>query len=342
MMPLMPISRAALEALPKIELHVHLEGTVDADTARTLAANHSLDPSSLPFGDAGYPTRFDSFQHFVDCYLGVCALIRTPDDLGAIAAAFAKAQQAQNVLYTEVTFTALTHVRNGMEPKAMWQAVSDGFAEADTHIRLIVDAVRDMGPQHGTDTVALVEAADADICALGLTGIEGSTPEREFRMLSEAAQEMGLGLTIHAGETKGPEIVRAALDDLGAQRIGHGVGSMPDDELVARLVKDFVPVEVCPTSNVVLGVFPSLEEHPFPEMWKRGMNVTVNSDDPPFFSTTLTDELENASRLAALEVADVAELQRRAAHAAFCSQDVKGNLLAAIGAWEEEHTEVPS
>lgn len=341
MMPLMPVSRAALEALPKIELHVHLEGTIAAETARGLAIAHSLDPSVLPFGEAGYPVKFDSFQHFIDTYLGVSALIRTPDDLGAIAAAFARAQEAQNVIYTEVTFTALTHVRNGMEPRAMWRAVSDGFAEADVHIRLIVDAVRDMGPGHGTDTVALVEAADADICALGLTGIEGSTPEREFRMLSEAAQKLGLGLTIHAGETKGPEIVRAALDDLGAERIGHGVGSVPDDELVGRLVRDFVPVEVCPTSNVVLGVFPTLEDHPFPQMWTRGMNVTVNSDDPPFFSTTLTDELENAGRLASLEVVDIAELQRRAAHAAFCSHDVRTNLLAAIGAWEQEHAAQP-
>ncbi len=330
----MPLDEGVLGRLPKIELHVHLEGTISAATAATLARNHGIDPSTLPFG-AGYPARFDSFQHFVDTYLGVSALLKTPDDLSEVAAAFARTQEAQNILYTEVTFTALTHVDNGMEPRAMWSALNDGFSSSSSEIRLIIDAVRNMGAEHGRRTVELVEDADADICALGLTGIEGSVPERDFSMLTEGADKLDLGLTIHAGETKGPDVVAAALDDLGARRIGHGVGSMPDDALVERLIADQVPVEVCPTSNVVLGVYPSMDEHPFPEMYSRGMNVTVNSDDPPFFSTTLTDELRNAVQIAGLSAADLAELQRRAARAAFCPPATRDRLLGRIDEWEK-------
>ena len=117
-------------------------------------------------------------------------------------------------------------------------------------------------------------------------------------MLREAADTLGLGLAAHAGETGGPEQVWAALDDLGADRIGHGVASARDAALVERLARDGIPVEVCPSSNVSVGIFDSLEDHPFPDMWRAGVNVTINSDDPPFFTTTLAQELSRAAHLA--------------------------------------------
>lgn len=324
-----------IRAMPKVELHVHLEGTIAASTALELARRHGVDPASLPLVGGAYPSPFTSFQHFVDTYLAVSSLIRDPDDLETIAAAFARSQREQNVLYTEVTFTAGTHVRNGMDPTAMWKAIAAGLAESgpDHEIRLIVDAVRNMGPEDGPSTIKLAELSEAPVAGLGLTGIEGSVPEGEFRVLREAADSSGWGLAVHAGETGTSRNIEAALDDLGADRIGHGVASVTDPALVQRLVSDQTPVEVCPTSNVALGVFATLEDHPFPQMWDAGMNVLVNSDDPPFFSTTLTNDLAQACRLASLGPSDLAELQRRAARAAFAPEATKQRLLDAIEHW---------
>lgn len=327
-----------LQSLPKVELHVHLEGTVTAATAIDLARRHGEDPSAvLPLLDGIYPHRFTSFHQFVELYLAVSRQIRTPDDLSTVAAAFARQQAAQNVLYTEATFTALTHVSNGMDPAGMWKALRDGFAEEPgITINLIVDARRDEGAAHGDATVSLISEADAPIVGLGLTGVEGSVPERAFSMLRAAADSMHLGLAVHAGETGTAENVVAALDDLGADRIGHGVAAHRDDALVRRLVADGTPVEVCPSSNVSLGVFASLEDHPFPELWRAGVNVTLSSDDPPFFSTTLTEELAHMRSLASLGEGDLAELQRRGARAAFTDQVTKQRLLVAIDRWESD------
>jgi len=327
-----------LIALPKVELHVHMEGTITAETAVRLALRHGEDPAAvLPLVNGDYPARFESFESFVELYLAVSRQVRTPDDLYTVAASFARKQAAQNIRYTEATFTAVTHLRNGMEPAAMWEAVRSAIAEVPdgTVINLIVDSVRNLGAQHAEDTIRAVESADAPIVGLGLTGVEGSVPEREFKMLREEADRMKLGLAVHAGETGTAENVRAALDDLGADRIGHGVAAWSDESLVERLVRDATPVEVCPSSNVVLGVFPSLADHPFHEMWASGINVSVNSDDPPFFSTTLTEEIELVRSAAGLSVADIAELQERAAAAAFAPAETKGAVMSAIGSWRE-------
>ncbi len=327
---------ADLAALPKVELHVHLEGTIRADTAAALARRHGEDPGHvLPLVDGDYPHRFDDFPHFVRTFVAVSSQVRAPEDLRTVAAAFAQQQVDQGVRYSEVTFTAKRHVDEGMEPAAMWQALREGFASvADTQVRLIVDAVRDLGPDHAAGTIELVADADAPIAALGLSGVEGSYPERDFRMLRDAADELGLGLAVHAGETGSADNVRAALDDLGADRIGHGVAAIHDPALCARLAEEQVVLEVCPSSNVVLGVVPSLDAHPLARLWRAGVAVTVNSDDPPFFGTSLTDELAHAARLVGLDRGDLATLQRRAARAAFTDEAVRGDLVDAVDRWE--------
>ncbi|CAN5692892.1 adenosine deaminase [soil metagenome] len=316
-----------LESHPKIELHVHLEGSVAADTAAELARRHGRDPAEvLPLVDGRYPKRFTDFQEFVDLYVAVSAQIQEPDDLRVIAEAFAQAQAKQNIIYTETTFTAVTHVRHGMEPSEMWGALREGLEAGGGNVSLIVDTPRDNGVEAAHRTVEKMEEADAPIVGLGLTGIEGSAREGDFRVLREAADALTLGLAVHAGETGGPERVWAALDDLGADRIGHGVASARDATLVKRLAQDGIPVEACPSSNVSLGIFESLDEHPFPQLWRAGVNVTVNSDHPPFFSTTLAHELAHAARLAELTRDDVLELQRRATYAAFAAPDERFRL----------------
>jgi aminodeoxyfutalosine deaminase len=329
-----------LATLPKVELHVHLEGSIAAGTAAELAERHGEDPAAVlevERDGAGwrYPPRFRDFLHFVDTFLATTRQVRTPDDLATVAAAFARGQAAQGVRYTETTFTALTVVDNGMDPAAMWAALREGFAAApDTEVALIVDSIRNLGVESSRRTVELVAEADAPIVGLGLTGVEGSFPEADFRHLRTAADELGLGLAVHAGETGTPDHVRAALDDLGADRIGHGIAAVQDPALVDRLVRERVPLEVCPSSNVTLSLVEDLDVHPIRELWEAGVLVTVNSDDPPFFSTTLTDELAHVRRLLELSPVDLAELQRRAAESSFAPAARQAVWVAEVDAWE--------
>jgi aminodeoxyfutalosine deaminase len=329
-----------LASLPKVELHVHLEGTIDAATAAALARHHGEDPAQvLLLEDDGYPARYRDLAHFVAVFTATAGRVRTPDDLAAVAAAFARGQAAQHVRYTEATFTPLMHVDNGMEPGPMWQAIRDGFAEApDVDIALICDTVRDLGPEGATRLVALVEAADAPVVGLGLTGTEGAVPEAAFVALREAADRLELGLTVHAGESGGPANVVAALDTLGADRIGHGIASVGDPALVERLVRERVPLEVCPTSNVRLGLADDLDAHPIVELLQAGVRVVVGSDDPPFFGTTLTDELAHVVRLAGLTRRDLAGLQRRAVEVSFAPAGLRTSLLQRIDAWDAAST----
>jgi aminodeoxyfutalosine deaminase len=329
-----------LASLPKVELHVHLEGTIDAATATALAQHHGEDPDEvLLLEDGAYPPRYRDLAHFVAVFTATAGRVRTPDDLAAVAAAFARGQAAQHVRYTETTFTPLIHVDNGMEPEPMWQALRDGFAEApDVDIALICDTVRDLGPDGATRLVALVETADAPIVGLGLTGTEGAVPEAEFGSLREAADRLDLGLTVHAGESGSAANVRAALDALGADRIGHGIASVEDPALVERLVRERVPLEVCPTSNVRLGLARDLDAHPVVALLQAGVRVVVGSDDPPFFGTTLTDELAHVVRLAGLTRHDLAALQRRAVEVSFAPAGLRASLLQRIDAWDAAST----
>jgi aminodeoxyfutalosine deaminase len=326
---------AELASLPKVELHVHLEGSIRAETAVRLAEGHGERPDQvLVLEGAGYPAPFRDFEHFVSTFVATSRQVRTPDDLRQVAAAFAREQARQGVLYTEATFTAYTLAAHGWEPAAMWQAITEGLAEVpETDVRLIVDVPRDAGVPAAERTIELVEAADAPICGLGLSGIESSVPEREFRSLREAAHRLGLGLAVHAGETGTPGNVRAALDDLGADRIGHGIAAVRDEALLSRLAAEQVPLEVCPSSNVALGIVTGLDAHPLPRLARAGVNVLIGSDDPPFFGTTLTEELVHAARLLELDRTGLAALQQRAVRAAFATDAHRERLAAAIDAW---------
>ena len=322
-----------LATLPKVELHVRLGGTIEPDTVAELARRHDVDLGTvLP---NGYPERYADFSAFLASWFPVNDLVQTPDDVELIAAAFARRQVEHRVRYTETLVTAGTFLGGGMEPRAMWSALRRGLEAGlpDADVRVVVDVIRDEGPDAGREVVRLVADADAPIVGLGMTGVEGAIDEAEFTFLRTESERLGIGLAIHAGEMGTPENVRAALDVLGADRIGHGIASVRDPELVARLARDQVPLEVCPTSNVLVGLAPSLERHPIVDLWRAGVNVTVHSDDPAMFRTTITDQLAHAVRLLELDAAGLAELERRAARAAFAPADVRERVLAEIDAW---------
>jgi len=324
-----------IATVPKVELHIHLNGSISEATATTLARRHGGDPErDLRLVDGRYPATYPDFGGFLDAYLASNGFVRTPEDLESVAAAFVREQARQNVLYSEAIFTALIFIRNGMDPAAMWTALRRGFAtEPGTRVGLVVDLIRDGGPGDADAIIRLVEAADAPIVGLGLTGIEDAVPIEAFVPYRMASRRLGLGFEVHAGEMGPPASIAASLDVLEADRIGHGVAAINDDALLERLVRDQVVLDVCPSSNVAIGLFRSLEDHPVAAFWRAGVNMTISSDDPPFFRTTLVDELRHVVRLADLSRDDLAELQRRAARASFAPQDVKADLVARIDRW---------
>ena len=329
-------SQRDIASLPKVELHVHLNGSITEATASTLARRHGADPdTSLGLVGGRYPGTYGDFQGFLDAYLLANSFVRTPDDLEVVAAAFARQQATEGIRYSEAIVTAMIYVRNGMEPAAMWAALRSGLAAGgpDTRIGLVIDVIRDLGRQEAEDTLRLVEAADAPIVGLGLTGIEGTVPTEDFVPYRGEARRLGLGFEVHAGEMGPPSSIVSALDVLEADRIGHGVAAIRDEAVLTRLIRDHVVLDVCPSSNVAIGEFPSLEAHPMTEFWRRGVEMTISSDDPPFFATTLSDELRHLVRIAGLEREDLATLQRRAVRHSFAPADVRESLLAAIDEW---------
>jgi adenosine deaminase len=331
-----------LLTLPKVELHLHLNGAISEATAATLAGRYGEDPErALRLVDGHYPYPYSSFHDFLDAYLAANSFVRDPDDLEFVAAEFARAQAAQNVVYSEAQFTAMILVRQGMEPQGMWAALKRGLAAAGPEVRigLIVDVIRNLGREEAEATLRLVEEADAPIVGLGLTGVEGSVPITEFVEFRAAARRLGLGFTIHAGETGADPVQSMAesLDILETDRIGHGVAAVRDQPLLERLVRDQVPLEVCPSSNVGIGLFPTLEVHPVVSFWTAGVNLTISSDDPPFFGITMIDELRNFVRLTGASRDDLAELQRRGARAAFAGEEVKARLLSQIDSWADSN-----
>jgi aminodeoxyfutalosine deaminase len=337
------ISRIAL--LPKVELHVHLEGTISAVTAAALARARGEDPAQALVLDPSvdgprYPHPFRDFLHFVDTFLASSAQVREPSDLATVAEAFATAQAAQGVRWSETTFTAVTMEQRGWAPHAMWEALAEGIARVPTTgVGFILDTPRDLGVDVARRSVELAHdalAAGLPVVALGLTGVEGAVHVAEFAFLRAAADELGIGLVPHAGEMGGPDVVADSLDALRPDRIGHGIATASDAALLARVADEGIVLEVCPSSNVTLGLVPSLDVHPIRTLRDAGVAVTVNSDDPPFFATTLTDELTHAVRLLDLDELRLAGLQRRAIDASFAPAPVRAEMHAALDSWLQD------
>jgi aminodeoxyfutalosine deaminase len=327
-----------INSIPKIELHVHFGGNFSEATALELARRHGLDPAvALPLESGSYPVKYRDFPDFLQALIKLDGLVRTPEDVETVAAAFAIGQAAQRVVYSEVIVTALSHIRAGIAARDLWAALRLGFAAApETRIGIVVDAIRNDGPADLGEVFRLIEAADAPIVGVCLTGIEETWPVADFAFIRPEADRLGLGVEVHAGEMGPPESIRASIDVLHADRIGHGVAAIYDEELLARLVRDQVPLDICPTSNVQIGLFPTLEAHPLTRFWQAGINMTISSDDPYLMGTSLTQELRHAVRLANLSAADLAELQRRAARVAFLPEPERRALQSRVDAWAND------
>lgn len=285
--------REVITDLPKVELHVHLEGSIQPETLLQLASRNNI---SLPATDvAGLREwfQFRDFKHFVEVYVSASKCICNPEDLELVAEEFARGQAKQNILYTEAHYTAMTiHRYSGIPFDEQLDALTRGFTKVpESPVNLILDIVRGFPVGEGEQIAQwCLDGFDKGVVGIGLSGFETTDPVAVHKHSFKAAKDAGLKCSAHAGETGGAPAIWEVIEDAYADRIGHGVRCIEDPQLVQKLRNEQIHLEVNPTSNVSLGLYASLESHPLPILMDEGLSVSINSDDPPFFNTTLTDE----------------------------------------------------
>ncbi len=333
-----PSAHAAFVAgLPKAEIHVHHVGSASPRIVSELAARH---PGTVP-ADLDALRDFYTFRdfgHFIEVYLAVVDLLREPEDLRLLTYEVAAEMAAQNIRYAEMTLTPWTSVQAGVPIEAYVEAVEDGrvAAERDHGVRLrwVYDIPGESGLPSAVDTVGFaLDHAPETLIGFGLGGPEVGVDRPQFKDVFDQARAAGLHSVPHAGETTGPQTVWDAIQVLGAERIGHGTSSVQDPELVTYLVEHGIPLEVCPTSNIATRAVDVLENHPLKQLYDAGVTVTINSDDPPMFGTTLNREYEIAADLLGLDEEGIAGLAKNAVHASFLPADEAAALAAEIDAY---------
>jgi aminodeoxyfutalosine deaminase len=348
---LVPGLEPFIQRLPKVELHVHHVGSASARIVSELAARHpGTVPSDLEELKRFY--EFRDFAHFIEVYLAVVALIRTPEDIHYLTYEVGREMATeQGLRYAELTCTPYTSVRPdqpdaGMPIEGYTEALEAARVEVERDFGLVLRWIYDIPGEFGVPSAdATLEYAldhrPEGLVGFGLGGPEIGVPRPQFQPHFERARAAGLHSVPHAGETTGPQTVWESLDLLQAERIGHGTSSAQDPALLRHLAETGIPLEVCPSSNVATRAVASLQEHPIRAFRDAGVTVTVNSDDPPMFATSLNQEYAVAARLLGLDEAGLAELARTGVRASFAPDDVRQRVLAEIDAYEREASSAP-
>ncbi|MEF9885701.1 adenosine deaminase [Streptomyces sp. P9-A4] len=332
-----------IAGLPKAELHVHHVGSASPRIVAELAARHPdskvpTDPEAL----ADYFT-FTDFAHFIDVYLSVVDLVRTPEDVRLLTFEVARDMARQNIRYAELTITPYSSTRRGIDERAFMAAIEDARkaaeAEFGTVLRWCFDIPGEAGLVSAEETARLATTdglRPEGLVSFGLGGPEIGVPRPQFKPYFDLARAAGLHSVPHAGETTGPRTVWDAINDLGAERIGHGTSSVQDPALLAHLAEHRIALEVCPTSNIATRAVATLDEHPIRRMVDAGVLVTVNSDDPPMFGTDLNNEYAVAARLLGLDERGVAALAKNAVEASFLDPAGKAGIVAEIDTYTND------
>ena len=325
-----PAVERFIEGLPKAELHVHHVGSASPAIVAELAARHPGTVPSDPEALADYFT-FTDFAHFIELYLSVVDLVRTPEDIWTLTHGIAEELTRQHVRYVELTCSPVTNVRAGVPIEAFVEAIEDVrvIAERDLGLtmRWIWDIPGELGLPAGVETVGYaLEHGPSSLIGFGLGGPEIGVPRPQFADVYAQARAAGLHSIPHAGETTGPQTIWDAINDLGAERIGHGTSAVQDPSLLVYLAEHHIPVEVSPTSNIATRAVATFAEHPLRQMVEAGVPVSINSDDPPMFSTTLTAEYGVAAALLELDEAGVADLALAAVDHSFAPAEIKTSI----------------
>jgi aminodeoxyfutalosine deaminase len=324
-----------IAGLPKAELHVHHVGSASPRIVAELAARYP---------EAGVPSEvdrladyfvFSDFGHFIQVYLSVVDLLRDAEDIRTLTYEIARDMTALNIRYAELTMTPFSSVRRGIPAQAYLEAIEDARISAERDLGIVLRWCFDIPGEAGLEAAELTaqiatELTPAGLVSFGLGGPEMGVTRPQFKPYFDAARAIGLHSVPHAGETTGPETIWDAIRDLGAERIGHGTSATEDPALLEYLAEHGIALEVCPTSNIATRAVPEMARHPLPDMVKAGVTVTINSDDPPMFSTDLNREFQIAAELLDLDHTGVAELAKNSVAVSFAPDEVKTRLLNEI------------
>ncbi|MFJ3949719.1 adenosine deaminase [Streptomyces libani] len=329
---------AFIAGLPKAELHVHHVGSASPRIVSELAARHpdSAVPTDLE-ALADYFT-FRDFAHFIEVYLSVVDLIRDAEDVRLLTYEVARDMARQQIRYAELTLTPFSSTRRGIPDAAFVEAIEDARKAAESELGVVLrwcfDIPGEAGLEAAEETARIACGLQPEgLVSFGLGGPEIGVPRPQFKPYFDRARAVGLHSVPHAGETTGPGTIWDALNELGAERIGHGTSATQDPRLLAHLAEHRIPLEVCPTSNIATRAVRTLEEHPLKEMVGAGVLVTINSDDPPMFGTDLNTEYAVAARLLGLDPTGLAALAKNAVEASFMDAPAKARLSAEIDAY---------
>jgi len=323
--------------LPVAELHLHIEGTLEPELLVALAERNGTWMPTMDAAELRAKYHFDSLQAFLDLHYGNLRVLKIEQDFYDLASAYLARAAAAGVRRAEIFFDPQTHLANGVPLEEVFggltAALADGARDHGISADLIVCFLRDLGPQ-AADAMLRASLPFRDkFIGVGLDSTEVGNPPALFKDVYQMAAAEGLRLVAHAGEEGGPDYVREALDLLNVERVDHGVRSMEDPELVARLHDQQTPLTVCPLSNVALRVVDSLRDHPLPAMLDAGLVATVNSDDPAYFGGYLDDNFAAVQRELSFDDATLARLAHNSFDACFAPEADKQRWKAEVDSW---------
>ena len=323
-------------SMPKAELHVHIEGTLEPDLAFALARRNGI---TLPYADeaalaAAY--NFDSLQSFLDLYYACADVLRTADDFRDLMLAYLERAAADHVIHAEIFFDPQTHTARGIPFATVLDGLEDGLKQGQARWgisgRLILCFLRHLSEADAFATLAEAEPHLARIDGFGLDSSEQGNPPSKFQRLFARCRALGKPVVAHAGEEGPPEYISQALDLLGSTRIDHGVRALEDAAVVERLVREGVPLTVCPLSNIRLCVFKDMTEHTLGKLLAQGAKVTLNSDDPAYFGGYLNDNIRAVQAAFQFDAATWKQLAKNSFEASFASDAEKARWIEQLDA----------
>ncbi len=320
------------DRVPKVELHIHLEGAIPLPTMQRLINKYEKPGNQLSMQDLEKRFMFIDFLHFLKVWTWKNQYLREYDDFILIAEETAKSLAQQNIRYVEMFYSPVTFVKHGLSIQGITEAIRKGFNRvAGISISLIVDFVRDNGPEEATTTLAAVkEVRGCDVVGVNIGGTEFEFPPEPFAAVYEQARQAGFFTSAHAGEGAGPDSIRGVIETLHVDRIGHGTRAIEDDRLMAYLREHLLPIEVCPLSNVQTRVVTTIKDHPVREFFTRGIPISINTDDPMMFGNSLADEYRALVNQCNFSCDEVRELIINGINMSWQGPDEKDTLLKAI------------
>jgi len=318
------------DCLPKLELHLHLEGAVPLPALLELVLKYDRGSGIRDLAGLEKLFRFRDFAHFLELWSWKNRFIREQDDFTFMAEAVARDLHHQNYRYAEVFYSPADFSEYGPGTQRITEAIRRGLDRVpELQVALVADLVRDHGPESGHRTLAeVIEVQDLGVVGIGLGGSEAEYPPELFKEVFSAARRAGMYTCAHAGEAAGPGSIRGALELLQVERIGHATRAEEDSTLLDHLAERQIPIEVCPVSNVRTGFVPSLELHPVRRFFERGLMVTINTDDPLMFQNSLAGELRQLYETLGFTHDEVRTLLLNAIEASWLSPVEKDALRA--------------